>query len=120
MAMAVVWRRDIAMEEGGWRKERGGWKDFGVSMFKKNYDHLPKDTYFGNYKDSVCGNPNYFLTYENVSTITLCCYKDNNTAMAASVSIIGAVKETPLEEGYIKNPQQQQGFLRKLQDFGDR
>ncbi|XLS81660.1 hypothetical protein HN51_047491, partial [Arachis hypogaea] len=36
-----------------------------VSMFKKNYDHLPKDTYFGNYKDSVCGNPNYFLTYEN-------------------------------------------------------
>ncbi|KAL1346381.1 hypothetical protein HN51_020056 [Arachis hypogaea] len=36
-----------------------------VSMFKKNYDHLPKDTYFGNYKDSVRGNPNYFLTYGN-------------------------------------------------------
>ncbi|OIW21252.1 hypothetical protein TanjilG_31182 [Lupinus angustifolius] len=36
-----------------------------VSMFKKNYDHLPKDTYFGTYKDSVRGNPNYFLTYGN-------------------------------------------------------
>lgn len=34
-------------------------------MFKKNYDHLPKDTYFGMYKDSVRGNPNYFLTYGN-------------------------------------------------------
>ncbi|XLR07544.1 hypothetical protein S83_035482, partial [Arachis hypogaea] len=28
------------------------------------------------------------------STITLCCYKDNNTAMAASVSTIGAIKGT--------------------------
>ncbi|XLR18737.1 hypothetical protein S83_046649, partial [Arachis hypogaea] len=36
-----------------------------LSMFKKNYDHLPKDIYFGNYKDSVRGIPNYFLTYEN-------------------------------------------------------
>ncbi|ESW21010.1 hypothetical protein PHAVU_005G033300 [Phaseolus vulgaris] len=36
-----------------------------ISMFKKNYDHLPKDTYFGMYKDSVRGNPNYFLTYGN-------------------------------------------------------
>ncbi|KAK9065700.1 hypothetical protein SSX86_015101 [Deinandra increscens subsp. villosa] len=36
-----------------------------VSMFKKNYDHLPKDTYFGNYKESTRGNPNYFLTYGN-------------------------------------------------------
>nr|XP_043637093.1 glycosyltransferase-like At2g41451 [Erigeron canadensis] len=36
-----------------------------VSMFKKNYDHLLKDTYFGNYKDSTRGNPNYFLTYGN-------------------------------------------------------
>ncbi|XLR31882.1 hypothetical protein S83_059782, partial [Arachis hypogaea] len=36
-----------------------------LSMFKKNYDHLPKDIYFGNYKDFVRGNPNYFLTYEN-------------------------------------------------------
>lgn len=36
-----------------------------VSMFKKNYDHLPKDVYFGNYKDATRGNPNYFLTYGN-------------------------------------------------------
>lgn len=36
-----------------------------VSMFKKNYDHLPKETYFGLYKESTRGNPNYFLTYGN-------------------------------------------------------
>ncbi|XP_027350150.1 glycosyltransferase-like At2g41451 [Abrus precatorius] len=36
-----------------------------VSMFKKNYDHLPKDIYFGNYKEATRGNPNYFLTYGN-------------------------------------------------------
>ncbi|GAB2267170.1 hypothetical protein Dimus_002154 [Dionaea muscipula] len=36
-----------------------------VSMFKKNYDHLPRDTYFGNYKEATRGNPNYFLTYGN-------------------------------------------------------
>lgn len=36
-----------------------------VSMFKKNYDHLPKETYFGMYKESTRGNPNYFLTYGN-------------------------------------------------------
>lgn len=34
-------------------------------MFKKNYDHLPKDTYFGLYKEATRGNPNYFLTYGN-------------------------------------------------------
>ncbi|KAK3021334.1 hypothetical protein RJ639_047077 [Escallonia herrerae] len=47
--------------------ERDDIKDpFGeVSMFKKNYDHLPKDTYFGNYKEATRGNPNYFLTYGN-------------------------------------------------------
>ncbi|GAB4832239.1 Glycosyltransferase-like KOBITO 1 [Ancistrocladus abbreviatus] len=47
--------------------ERDDIKDpFGeVSMFKKNYDHLPKDTYFGMYKESTRGNPNYFLTYGN-------------------------------------------------------
>ncbi|CAK7339391.1 unnamed protein product [Dovyalis caffra] len=39
--------------------------EFNVSMFKKNYDHLPKDTYFGMYKESTRGNPNYFLTYGN-------------------------------------------------------
>ncbi|KAJ4969605.1 hypothetical protein NE237_002704 [Protea cynaroides] len=36
-----------------------------VSMFKKNYDHLTKDVYFGMYKESTRGNPNYFLTYGN-------------------------------------------------------
>ncbi|XVF41335.1 hypothetical protein PTKIN_Ptkin01aG0272000 [Pterospermum kingtungense] len=36
-----------------------------VSMFKKNYDHLPKDVYFGNYKEATRGNPNYFITYGN-------------------------------------------------------
>ena len=34
-------------------------------MFKKNYDHLTKDTYFGMYKEATRGNPNYFLTYGN-------------------------------------------------------
>lgn len=34
-------------------------------MFKKNYDHLLRDVYFGNYKDATRGNPNYFLTYGN-------------------------------------------------------
>ncbi|GAB4851682.1 hypothetical protein Ancab_031086 [Ancistrocladus abbreviatus] len=36
-----------------------------VSMFKKNYDHLPRETYFGNYREATRGNPNYFLTYGN-------------------------------------------------------
>ncbi|KAF2308122.1 hypothetical protein GH714_035501 [Hevea brasiliensis] len=36
-----------------------------VSLFKKNYDHLPKDVYFGNYTNNSFGNPNYFLTYGN-------------------------------------------------------
>ncbi|URE38425.1 hypothetical protein MUK42_17024 [Musa troglodytarum] len=36
-----------------------------VSMFKKNYDHLPRETYFGMYKEAARGNPNYFLTYGN-------------------------------------------------------
>ncbi|XLS78233.1 hypothetical protein HN51_062458 [Arachis hypogaea] len=34
------------------------------------------------------------MAWHVVSTITLCCYKDNNTAMAASVSTIGAIKGT--------------------------
>ncbi|GMJ02342.1 KOBITO, ABA INSENSITIVE 8, ELONGATION DEFECTIVE 1 [Hibiscus trionum] len=36
-----------------------------VSMFKKNYDHLPKDVYFGSYIVATHGNSNYFLTYGN-------------------------------------------------------
>ncbi|RYR48914.1 hypothetical protein Ahy_A07g035022 [Arachis hypogaea] len=108
-----------------------------LSMFKKNYDHLPKDIYFGNYKDFVRGNPNYFLTYENRKSAACIqdhlrpngahrwdsymkspkrdrcgckptkedvkrCFmlefdrSDNNTAMAASVSTIGAIKGTPV------------------------
>ncbi|XP_062230180.1 glycosyltransferase-like KOBITO 1, partial [Phragmites australis] len=39
-----------------------------VSMFKKNYDHLPKDTYFGMYKEATRGNPSYFLTHGNVKS----------------------------------------------------
>lgn len=33
-------------------------------MFK-NYDHLPKETHFGLYREATRGNPNYFLTYGN-------------------------------------------------------
>eukprot|EP00246_Nothoceros_aenigmaticus_P012569 TRINITY_DN3966_c0_g2_i2.p1 TRINITY_DN3966_c0_g2~~TRINITY_DN3966_c0_g2_i2.p1 ORF type:complete len:326 (-),score=53.61 TRINITY_DN3966_c0_g2_i2:599-1576(-) len=36
-----------------------------VSMFKKNFDHVTKETYFGLYKEATRGNPNYFLTYGN-------------------------------------------------------
>ncbi|PWA92790.1 glycosyltransferase family 92 [Artemisia annua] len=36
-----------------------------VSLFKKNYDHLTEETYYGNYKESVRENPGYFLTYSN-------------------------------------------------------
>ncbi|KAJ4971788.1 hypothetical protein NE237_004887 [Protea cynaroides] len=36
-----------------------------VSMFKKNYDHLTKDIYYGLYTEATRGNPNYFLTYGN-------------------------------------------------------
>ncbi|TYG90243.1 hypothetical protein ES288_A12G166100v1 [Gossypium darwinii] len=31
----------------------------------KNYDHLPKETHFGLYREATRGNPNYFLTYGN-------------------------------------------------------
>lgn len=34
-------------------------------MFKKNFKHLPRDVYYGNYKEATRGNPNYFLTYAN-------------------------------------------------------
>ena len=36
-----------------------------VSMFKKNYDHVTKETYFWLYKEVTRGNPNHFLTYGN-------------------------------------------------------
>ncbi|KAL5544162.1 hypothetical protein UlMin_007946, partial [Ulmus minor] len=40
-----------------------------VSMFKRNYDHLPKDTYIGMYKESTWCNPYYFLTYGNGKSV---------------------------------------------------
>jgi hypothetical protein len=40
------------------------------SIFKKIKDHLPKDTYFGLYKEATCGNSNCFLTYVNGKSIT--------------------------------------------------
>ncbi|KAH9612966.1 hypothetical protein KSS87_019868 [Heliosperma pusillum] len=67
------------VEEGGGRKREAegsmrrrrvvAWRRRKVSMFKKNYDHLPKDTYFGMYKEATRGNPNYFLTYGNGKSI---------------------------------------------------
>lgn len=36
-----------------------------VSMFKKNFDHVAKEVYFGHYREATRGNPNYFLTYGN-------------------------------------------------------
>ncbi|GMH20179.1 hypothetical protein Nepgr_022020 [Nepenthes gracilis] len=36
-----------------------------VSMFKKNYDHLSREAYFGHYTEATRENPNYFLTYGN-------------------------------------------------------
>ncbi|KAJ8435582.1 hypothetical protein Cgig2_021736 [Carnegiea gigantea] len=40
-----------------------------VSLFKKNYDHLPKDTYDLMYKEATRNNVNYFLTYGNGKAI---------------------------------------------------
>ncbi|KAK9181003.1 hypothetical protein WN944_024140 [Citrus x changshan-huyou] len=37
---------------------------------ENNYDHLPKDVYFGNYRKAARNNPNYFLTYGNGKTST--------------------------------------------------
>ncbi|GJT66772.1 hypothetical protein Tco_1018252 [Tanacetum coccineum] len=34
-------------------------------LFKKNYDHLTEEIYYGNYKESVRRYPRYFLTYSN-------------------------------------------------------
>ncbi|XP_021853499.1 glycosyltransferase-like KOBITO 1 isoform X2 [Spinacia oleracea] len=36
-----------------------------VTLFKKNFGHLPNDTNFKLYKMATRGNPNYFLTYGN-------------------------------------------------------
>ncbi|KAL0359583.1 UNVERIFIED_CONTAM: Glycosyltransferase-like KOBITO 1 [Sesamum angustifolium] len=36
-----------------------------VTMFKKNFDHLPQETYSRYYDEASHSNPNYFLTYGN-------------------------------------------------------
>ncbi|KAL0404862.1 UNVERIFIED_CONTAM: Glycosyltransferase-like KOBITO 1 [Sesamum radiatum] len=36
-----------------------------VTMFKKNFDHLPQETYSSYYNEASHSNPNYFLTYGN-------------------------------------------------------
>jgi hypothetical protein len=36
-----------------------------VTLFKRNFDHVIKEVYFGRYKEMTRGNPNYFLTYGN-------------------------------------------------------
>ncbi|TYJ02602.1 hypothetical protein E1A91_A13G240800v1 [Gossypium mustelinum] len=36
-----------------------------LESIPKNYDHLPKETHFGLYREATRGNPNYFLTYGN-------------------------------------------------------
>ena len=38
---------------------------FQVSLFKKNFGHLPNDSNFELYRLATRGNPNYFLTYGN-------------------------------------------------------
>ncbi len=36
-----------------------------VTLFKRNFDHVVREVYFGRYKEMTRGNPNYFLTYGN-------------------------------------------------------
>ncbi|KAF5469787.1 hypothetical protein F2P56_010347 [Juglans regia] len=60
MEMAIVMARESSVEREDIKEPFTE-----VSMFKRNYDHLPKDAYFGMYKESTRGNPNYFLTYGN-------------------------------------------------------
>jgi hypothetical protein len=36
-----------------------------VTLFKRNFDHVVREVYFGKYKEMTRGNPNYFLTYGN-------------------------------------------------------
>ncbi|GMI79635.1 hypothetical protein like AT2G41451 [Hibiscus trionum] len=36
-----------------------------ISMFRKNSYHIPKDVYFGSFKEATRGDPHYFLTYAN-------------------------------------------------------
>ena len=36
-----------------------------VTLFKRNFDHVVRNTYMENYKAVTRENPNYFLTYGN-------------------------------------------------------
>lgn len=36
-----------------------------VTVFKKNFDHVPDALYYQHYQEATRGNPNYFLTYGN-------------------------------------------------------
>ena len=36
-----------------------------VTLFKRNFDHVVREVYFGRYKEMTRNNPNYFLTYGN-------------------------------------------------------
>uniref|UniRef100_A0A7S0RE07 Glycosyltransferase family 92 protein n=1 Tax=Pyramimonas obovata TaxID=1411642 RepID=A0A7S0RE07_9CHLO len=36
-----------------------------VTLFKRNFDHVIRETYFSSYRDVTRENPNYFLTYGN-------------------------------------------------------
>ena len=36
-----------------------------VTLFKRNFDHVVREVYFGRYKEMTRSNPNYFLTYGN-------------------------------------------------------
>jgi hypothetical protein len=36
-----------------------------ATLFKRNFDHVVREVYFGRYKEMTRGNPNYFLTYGN-------------------------------------------------------
>ncbi|KAH1105385.1 hypothetical protein J1N35_009153 [Gossypium stocksii] len=60
MENAIFMARDSIVERDDIKDPFGG-----VTMFNKNYDHLPKETYFGLYREATRGNANYFLTYEN-------------------------------------------------------
>ncbi|KAH0773895.1 hypothetical protein KY290_011032 [Solanum tuberosum] len=75
-----------------------------VSMFKKNYDHLTKEMYFGNYKEATRGNPNYFLTYGNGKS-------------AARVQ--GHMRSNGAHRwhNYMKSPNPSKGILRSSFDF---
>ncbi|XP_040941681.1 glycosyltransferase-like KOBITO 1 isoform X2 [Gossypium hirsutum] len=70
---------DVKLQTSGFCRYREhvvwGDKDLRLKLLRKgiltrkytpmNYDHLPKETHFGLYREATRGNPNYFLTYGN-------------------------------------------------------